>query len=96
MDNNFEQQPVTEKLIQDYMAYAKDEYGPRDNARLREIAELEIEDLKRKGCLLYGPFCIGCPAHNEKCPLNDWQARHPEFANDELQQKIKACYKKGE
>ena len=96
MDNNFEQQPVTEKLIQDHMAYVRSDCGIKDNAILREIAELEIEDLKRKGCLLYGPYCLNCPIPRKDCPLNDWQKRHPEYANDELRQKIKACYKKGE
>jgi len=87
-------QPVTEKLINDMMAYAKDEYGVKDNETLREIALLEIEDLKRKGCLLYGPYCMGCPAHNEKCPMNDWQTRHPEYIGDKLEQKLNSYYSK--
>lgn len=88
----FIQQPVAEKLIQDYMAFDRDEYGLTDSNNLRELVLLELEDLKRKGCLLYGPYCLNCPVLGKDCPLNDWQTRHPEYANDELWEKIQSFY----
>jgi len=72
----------------------RQEYGidlPEDEAR--ELAELQLEDLKRKGCTLENiSECRGCSATEDgsECPLCDWEKRHPEYANDELAMKIKA------
>lgn len=79
---------ITQKIIEQYANFNKDEYGIYDE----ELTRLELEDAERKGCLVdYGPYCMNCPHNkNNTCPLNDWQKRHPEFVNDELAQKIKA------
>jgi hypothetical protein len=78
------------------IAELKDEFG--SEIATRELALLELEDLERKGCHIeYGPYCLNCPAHGEgKCPLNDWQKRHPEYANDELAMKINVLEAGGE
>ena len=64
------------------------------NPRVHEYAELLTEDLNRKGCVpetYPGNECHGCGAcANGRCPLEDWEKRHPEFADDELAKKIKA------
>jgi hypothetical protein len=76
----------------------RQEYGidlPEDEAR--ELAELQLEDLKRKGCTLeHIGECHGCSAakNGSECPLYDWEERHPEYANDELAMKIKALESK--
>ena len=76
----------------------RQEYGidlPEDEAR--ELAELQLEDLKRKGCTLeHISECHGCSATEggSECPLCDWEKRHPEYANDELAMKIKALENK--
>ena len=86
----------TETRIQKMIAELKVEFGPE--IATRELALLELEDLERKGCHIeYGPYCLNCPAHGEgKCPLNDWQKRHPEYANDELAMKINVLEAGGE
>lgn len=76
----------------------REEYGidlPEDEAR--ELAELQLEDLKRKGCTLeHIGECHSCSATDDgsKCPLYDWEERHPEYARDELAMKIKALENK--
>ena len=76
----------------------RQEYGidlPEDEAR--ELAELQLEDLKRKGCTLENiGECHGCSATKDgsECPLYDWEERHPEYASDELAMKIKALENK--
>lgn len=78
----------------------KQEYGidlPENEAR--ELAELQLEDLKRKGCTLESiGECHGCSATKDgsECPLCDWEKRHPEYANDELAKKIKILEAGGE
>ncbi len=76
----------------------RQEYGidlPENEAR--ELAELQLEDLKRKGCTLENiGECHGCSATKDgsECPLRDWEKRHPEYASDELAMKIKALESK--
>lgn len=76
----------------------KEEYGidlPEDEAR--ELAELQLKDLERKGCTLENiGECRGCSATKDgsECPLCDWEKRHPEYANDELAKRIKALENK--
>ena len=79
---------ITQKIIKWYANFNKDEYGVYDE----ELTRLELEDYERKGCLIeYGPYCMNCPYNRSNtCPLSDWQKRHPEFVNDELDQKIEA------
>lgn len=66
----------------------------------RELAILELEDMKRKGCLLERTdcYCIGCSAvqNGGVCPMSDWEIRHPEYVNDELAIKIKILEAGGE
>ena len=79
----------TEKQIQD-------EFGP--DIATRELALLELKDLKRKGCTGYAftyDQCRVCSMSN-KCPKLNWQDRHPEYANDELAMKIKVLEAGGE
>ncbi|MBO5853409.1 MAG: hypothetical protein J6Q61_01585 [Bacteroidales bacterium] len=79
---------ITQKIIEWFANFNKDEYGVYDE----ELTRLELEDAERKGCLVdHGPYCMNCQHNrNNTCPLNDWQKRHPEFVNDELDRKIKA------
>lgn len=82
---------ITQEIVERYANFMKDIYGVYDE----ELAKLELEDAERKGCFVdYGPCCIDCPHYlNNTCSVNDWQKRHPEFANDELDKKIKARLK---
>lgn len=85
-------------MIDEMVRENRQEYGidlPEDEAR--ELAELQLEDLKRKGCTLENiGECHGCSAteNGSECPLYDWEKRHPEYANDELAMKIKALENK--
>lgn len=87
----------TENQIQQMMTTLKWEYGIDNNTR--ELAILELEDLKRKGCTLehIGECRGNCSAcKGDYCPLNDWEKRHPEYANDELAMRIKILEAGGE
>ena len=76
----------------------RQEYGidlPEDEAR--ELAELQLKDLERKGCTLESiGECHGCSATKDgsECPLCDWEKRHPEYVDDELAKRIKALENK--
>ena len=86
----------TEKQIQGMIADLRDEFGP--DIATRELALLELEDMKRKGCTGYAftyDQCRVCSMSN-KCPMLNWQDRHPEYANDELAMKIKVLEAGGE
>lgn len=87
----------SESRIQSMIIELRDEYGPE--IATRELAILELEDIKRKGCTheSVNKFdqCRDCPDF-EKCPVLDWQKRHPEYANDELAMKIKVLEAGGE
>ena len=84
-----------QQMIESIFQEQKWEYGADlSNPRVREYAELFTEDLNRKGCIpetYPGNECHGCGSCVDgKCPLEDWEKRHPEFKNDELAKKIKA------
>ena len=87
----------SESRIQTMIAELRDEYGPE--IATRELALLELEDMERKGCTHESANkfdqCRDCP-NSEKCPVLDWQKRHPEYANDELAMKIKVLEAGGE
>lgn len=87
----------SESRIQAMLSELKDEFGP--DIATRELALLELEDMERKGCTheSVNKFdqCRDCP-NSEKCPVLDWQKRHPEYANDELAMKIKVLEAGGE
>lgn len=92
--NTFTANPITECMIEFVIRQHEDEYGIKikaDPVLARRLAELQLKDLERKGCLLYGNGydCLGCPALGKECPLNDWRKRNPEFENDELWNEIK-------
>ena len=87
----------TETQIQTMITQLRDEYGP--DIATRELAILELEDMKRKGCVLdfanrYDE-CCACPKANE-CPVCTWEKRHPEYRDDELAMKIKVLEAGGE
>lgn len=88
----------SEKLIQSTIKSLKEDCG--FSAATRELAILELEDMQRKGCLLERAdgYCIGCSAtvNGGECPMNGWEKRHPEYANDELAMKIKVLEAGGE
>lgn len=80
---------ITEARIQAQMQENRYEFGlTKDCPYAHELAELQLKDLQRKGCTLEGPDCRGCSCMGGQCPLNDWEKRHPEYANDELAHKI--------
>ena len=87
----------TEKQIQGMLDDLRDEFGW--DIATRELALLELEDMKRKGCALEYDCkfdqCRGCSISN-KCPVIGWEKRHPEYANDELAMKIKVLEAGGE
>ena len=87
----------SESRIQTMMNELRDEYGPE--IATRELALLELEDMERKGCTHESANrydqCRDCP-NSEKCPVLDWEKRHPEYANDELAMKIKVLEAGGE
>ena len=87
----------TEKQIQGMIAELRDEFG--SEIATLELALLELEDMKRKGCALEYACkfdqCRGCSI-SDKCPMIDWKKRHPEYANDELAMKIKVLEAGGE
>lgn len=75
------------------LADERDEFGANVNdPRVQELVELRVEDHTRKGCKPehFIIDCRGCAACvNGRCPVIDWETRNPEYANDELAQKIK-------
>ena len=86
----------TEKQIQGMLDDLRDEFG--QDIATRELALLELEDMKRKGCTGYAftyDQCQVC-SMSAKCPMLNWQDRHPEYANDELAMKIKVLEAGGE
>lgn len=86
----------TEKQIQRMITDLRDEFG--QDIATRELALLELKDLKRKGCTGYAftyDQCQVCSMSN-KCPMLNWHDRHPEYANDELAMKIKVLEAGGE
>ena len=86
----------TEKQIQGMLDDLRDEFG--QDIATRELALLELEDMKRKGCTGYAftyDQCRVC-SMSDKCPKLNWQDRHPEYANDELAMKIKVLEAGGE
>ena len=86
----------TEKQIQGMLDDLRDEFG--QDIATRELALFELEDMKRKGCTGYAftyDQCRVCSMSN-KCPMLNWQDRHPEYANDELAMKIKVLEAGGE
>ena len=87
----------TEKQIQEMISALKWDFGIDNN--IRELAILELEDLKRKGCTLENiGECHGCSAtkNGSECPLCGWEKRHPEYANDELAMRITVLEAGGE
>lgn len=87
----------TEKQVQGMLHELNDEFGPE--IATRELALLELEDLKRKGCVLEyaSKFdqCRGC-SMSSNCPVINWEQRHPEYKDDELAMKIKVLEAGGE
>jgi len=88
----------TEPQIQGMLKALRDDMG---YPATRELAILELEDMKRKGCLCERTdgYCIGCSAMangSGACPMNDWEKRHPEYKNDELAMRIKVLEAGGE
>ena len=86
----------TEKQIQGMIDELRDMFS--SDIATRELALLELEDMKRKGCTGYAftyDQCRVCSMSN-KCPKRNWQDRHPEYANDELAMKIKVLEAGGE
>lgn len=87
----------SESRVQAMLSELRDEFGP--DIATRELAILELEDMERKGCTHESANkfdqCRDCP-DSEKCPVLDWQKRHPEYANDELAMKIKVLEAGGE
>lgn len=87
----------TEKQIQGMLDDLRDEFGW--DIATRELALLELEDMKRKGCALEYACkfdqCRGCSISN-KCPVIGWEKRHPEYVDDELAMKIKVLEAGGE
>ena len=94
-DNNMSD--FTETQVQRMLDELKDEFG--SEIATRELALLELEDLKRKGCVLEyaSKFdrCRECPV-SDRCPVLNWEQRHPEYKDDELAMKIKVLEAGGE
>ena len=57
--------PITENLIEEH--YKFEQAGGEQLTR--EEVRTQLEDMKARGCLMYGPYCLGCPAlKDNKCP----------------------------
>ena len=86
-----------ENQIQGMLRELRDELNP--DVVTRELALLELEDMKRKGCVLEYACrfdqCRAC-SMSDKCPVIGWEKRHPEYVNDELATKIKILEAGGE
>ena len=87
----------SESRIQTMLSELRDEFGP--DIATRELAILELEDLARKGCTHeYASkfdMCRDCLS-SERCPVLDWEKRHPEYADDYLATQIKVLEAGGE
>lgn len=87
----------SESRVQSMITSLRDEYG--HEIATRELAILELEDMERKGCTHESvnkyDHCRDCPDF-KKCPMLDWQKRHPEYADDELAMKIRILEAGGE
>lgn len=57
--------PIDDKMIKRHIELIKDEYNDDISA---EQARTELEDLKKKGCLLYDD-CRSCPKFGKCCPI---------------------------
>ena len=82
--------------VERIMQENRDEYGidlPENEAR--ELAELIIKDLERKGCNSESGDCYDCK-FMDNCPLISWEKTHPEYVNDELAQRIKKLENKAQ
>ena len=81
----------TENQIQGMLNELNDYFG--SDVATRELALLYLEDMKRKGCALEFAHrynqCRDC-SMSDKCPVMDWEERHPEYANDELAMRIRS------
>ena len=83
------------QMVESIFKEQASEYGADlSNPKVREYAEFLTEDLNRKGCIsdtYPGPECHCCDSCvDSKCPLEDWEKRHPEYKDDELAKKIRA------
>ena len=77
-------------IIDEIIEQIRDEHGSSlTDAEVRELAELERQDMVRKGCTHDHANCSGCNKMND-CPLSHWTETHPEFKDDELAKKIDA------
>lgn len=59
-------------IIDEIIEQIRDEHGNSlTDAEVRELAELQLEDLKRKGCTHHAACltCLGCSKMND-CPLS--------------------------
>lgn len=82
--------------VERMMQENREEYGidlPENEAR--ELAELQLKDLERKGCNSESGECYGCKLMGN-CPLNSWEKTHPEYANDEVAKRIKELENKAQ
>ena len=64
-----------------------------DDSVAFKLAELQYKDHKRKGCICETAQCYECRMF-AKCPMLDWEKRHPEYAKDELAMKIRVLCRK--
>ena len=64
-----------------------------DDSVAFKLAELQYKDLKRKGCICETAQCYECRMF-AKCPMLDWEKRHPEYAKDGLAMKIRVLCRK--
>lgn len=77
-------------IIDEIIVQIRDEHGSSlTDAEVHELAELEHQDMVRKGCTHNHTTCSGCSKMFD-CPLSKWAETHPEFKDDELAQKINA------
>ena len=71
-------------------------YIKRFDIRIPRLAELELYDFERKGCIdldcAINNNCKGCKYKGkhatEDCPVFTWHKRHPEWQNDGTEQLI--------
>jgi hypothetical protein len=77
---------ITKEMIEKHAKELENEYY---GFYSEELAELDLMDLKRKGCINLSGNCDTCQLNYLICPMSDWEKRHPEYAKDELAMRIR-------
>ena len=76
---------ITTEMIKKYAKELENEYY---GFYSEELAELELIDLQRKGCVNLSGNCDNCEYNCMNCPMYEWEQRNPEYKDDEIARRI--------